>query len=128
MRRVAEQPVEAETTAGPTTTLPPGLTEAELDRQARRGSPDAVAGDAVPWRPGASVDEPGDRSVGGLGRPGEGAAVPACALPDWYSPVSLAGHGRATGRARLVAWVVVIALLAVVMSGLCVTYGVIELA
>ncbi len=57
-----------------------------------------------------------------------GGPAPVVALPDWYLPTSAAGHGSVRGWRRMVGWVIVAALVAVVVSGLCSTYGVLELA
>lgn len=83
----------------------------ELERLAEGGDPDApIPHDAVPF---ASVLAPDER---------------ADLLPDWYMPAPMAGIPPLRGWRRAVAWLIVIAFLAVVASGLCSTYGVLEIA
>jgi hypothetical protein len=65
-----------------------------------------VEPDAVPWS----------------GLEGDGAEL----LPSWYMPAPATG-ARSTWQ-RVLGWSFVVALLAVNVSGLCVTYGVLELA
>jgi hypothetical protein len=77
----------------------------ELAELALAADPDApIADDAVPF---------GQREGGAL-------------LPDWYMPVP-AGLARSP-RKRAAVGVIVLSLLALNGAGLCVTYGVIEVA
>ncbi|MFN8024744.1 MAG: hypothetical protein U0Q03_24655 [Acidimicrobiales bacterium] len=81
------------------------VTDAELAELALAADPDApIADDAVPF-----------------GRADQGAL-----LPDWYMPVPMGPSRR--GRTRLTVGVIVLSLLALNAVGLCVTYGVVELA
>lgn len=89
------------------------VSEDELAAAALAGDPDQlVPADAVAW----------DEAAFGVG------AGPVVDLPSWYMPLSSAGHSRLHGWRRVVAWAVVVAFLAVVTSGLCSTYGVLEIA
>lgn len=83
----------------------------ELTRLALAGDPDApLPADAVPWQ-GSEPDADG-HSV----------------LPDWYMPRPTVGASRVSGWRRFVAWTIIVASLAVVASGLCNTYGYLEIA
>ncbi|WP_436795832.1 hypothetical protein [Actinospongicola halichondriae] len=84
---------------------------AELERLAALGDPDApIPHDAIPFDEHVSADER------------------AQLLPDWYMPRPMAGTPPLRGWRRAVAWLIVGAFLAVVASGLCSTYGVLEIA
>lgn len=87
----------------------PPTDDEELTRLALAADPDApLPGDARPmpgWTDGV-----------------EGA------LPDWYMPPARVGASRVAGWRRAVAWLIVVSALAVVASGLCNTYGVLEIA
>lgn len=89
----------------------------ELERLAATGDPDApIPADAIPWAQYlAGDDEPEPDALADL-------------LPDWYMPRPMAGTPPLRGWRRMVAWLIVIAFLAVVSSGLCSTYGVLEIA
>lgn len=79
----------------------------ELDAAALAADPDVeLDADAVPWT--------------------DGGADRADLLPDWYMPAPVAG--ARTPLQRVVGLGFVGALLLVNLSGLCVTYGVLELA
>jgi hypothetical protein len=81
------------------------LSDEELTRLALAADPDEpIDDDAVPF---------GQRESGAL-------------LPDWYMPVP-AGLARSP-RKRATVGVIVLSLLALNAAGLCVTYGVIEIA
>ena len=83
----------------------------ELERLAEGGDPDApLPPDAVPF----------DQVVG----PDDRAEL----LPDWYMPRPMAGTPQLRGWRRVVAWLIIVGFLAVVASGLCNTYGVLEIA
>lgn len=83
----------------------------ELERLAESGDPDApLPADAIPF----------DEFVG----PDDRAEL----LPDWYMPRPMAGIPPLRGWRRAVAWLIVVGFLAVVASGLCNTYGVLEIA
>lgn len=84
----------------------------ELTAEALAADPEAPVGaDAVPF---------GDPAPGGDA--GAGASfVGSCALPSWYMPAAV---GRVSGWRRVaVVAVIVLALLVIVASGLCITYG-----
>ena len=81
------------------------VSDAELTELALAADPDApIPDDAVPF---------GHRTSGAL-------------LPAWYMPVPM-GASR-SGRMRLTVGLIVMSLLALNAAGLCVTYGVVELA
>ena len=81
------------------------VSDEELAELALAADPDApIADDAVPF---------GQREGGAL-------------LPDWYMPVPV-GLAR-NPRKRAAVGVIVLSLLALNAAGLCVTYGVIEVA
>ena len=83
----------------------------ELERLAEGGDPDApLPPDAVPFEQVVGSD---DRAV---------------LLPDWYMPRPMAGTPQLRGWRRVVAWLIIVGFLAVVASGLCNTYGVLEIA
>ena len=82
-----------------------------LERLAVDGDPDApLSHDAVPF----------DQVVGADDR--------AELLPEWYMPRPMAGIAPLRGWRRATAWLIIAAFLAVVASGLCTTYGVLEIA
>lgn len=84
---------------------------AELERLAEAGDPDApLPADAVPIDTVLAADERAEL------------------LPDWYMPRPMAGIPPLRGWRRAVAWLLIGAFLAVVASGLCNTYGVLEIA
>lgn len=84
------------------------ITDAELTALALAADPDApLDADAVPLR---SVDEGGRAD---------------CALPAWYMPAAVAGTSR---RKRVVIGVLIGAFVVVNAAGLCVTYGIPEIA
>jgi hypothetical protein len=79
----------------------------ELEALAMAADPDAeLAADAVPWT-GGDVER-------------------ADLLPDWYMPAPVAGARSPWQRVMGLAFVGALVLINV--SGLCVTYGVVELA
>lgn len=80
-----------------------------LTRLALAADPDSpIPADAVPWSGRAGADP-------GL-------------LPDWYMPAPGPRSHTARPWQRRVGWVIIASMLAVVASGLCNTYGVLELA
>lgn len=105
---MAEPPPHESWLERPVTFSDEELTALALKADADRPLPDV----AVPWSSASTV----------------AGAVPVAALPGWYLPASAAGHGSMRGWRRVVGWVIVAALVAVVTSGLCSTYGVLELA
>lgn len=85
---------------------------AELERLAAGGDPDdPIPDDAIPF--GDYVGQDGDRAE---------------LLPDWYMPMPMAGAPTLRGWRRTVAWIVVAGFLLIAASGLCNTYGVLEIA
>lgn len=85
------------------------ISDDELTAQALAADPDApLPADAVPFE---------------LARDGFGEL-----LPDWYMPAPAVSPALRTRRNRIVSAVIVGSLLAVNAVGLCVTYGVLELA
>lgn len=75
----------------------------ELTRLALAADPDpALSPDAVPWTAGTHPDP---------------------LLPDWYMPAPAPGVRALRGWRRGVAWLLIVAAIAVVASGLCNTYG-----
>jgi hypothetical protein len=81
------------------------LTDDELSEMALAADPDApVPDDAVPF--GASPED-------GL-------------LPSWYMPAATAG--RTSSRRGTIAAIVILAFLVINALGLCITYGVLEIA
>ncbi len=88
----------------------------ELERLAETGDPDAPIPDgAIPLAQHLSGDDPDSDALADL-------------LPDWYMQRPMAGAPPLRGWRRLVAWLIIIAFLAVVSSGLCNTYGILEIA
>lgn len=84
----------------------------ELERLAARGDPDApIPDDAIPLAEHLATADAG-----------------AALLPEWYMPAPMVGTPVLRGWRRAVAWLLVAAFLAVVASGLCNTYGVLEIA
>lgn len=84
---------------------------AELERLAAEGDPDApIPDDAIPFAEYLGDDEHADL------------------LPDWYMPKPMAGTPSLRGWRRTVAWIVVAGFLLIAASGLCNTYGVLEIA
>ncbi len=74
------------------------------------GNPDqAIPEDAVPFGPSLAAD-------GG----------PNPLLPDWYMPAP--AHGSTKRSHRVMAWAFIASLVAINLSGLCVTYGHLVLA
>ena len=83
----------------------------ELERLAAAGDPDApIPDDAIPLADHLGSDERAEL------------------LPDWYMPSPMAGTPPLRGWRRAVAWVVIVGFLLVAASGLCNTYGVLEIA
>ncbi len=83
----------------------------ELERLAATGDPDApIPNDAIPFADHIAADERAEL------------------LPDWYMPKPMAGVPTLRGWRRAVAWLIIAAFLAVVSSGLCSTYGILEIA
>ena len=81
----------------------------ELTRLALEGDPDApLPADSVPW----------------TGLPDDFDPL----LPDWYMGTPMPGHRHLTGWRRGMAWLLIISSLLVVASGLCNTYGYLEIA
>ncbi len=81
------------------------ITDEELEAEALAADPDApIADDAEPF---------GGPSVPGL-------------LPDWYMPIG--GPVRRTRSRRIVVAGIIVSLLLVNGAGLCVTYGLPEIA
>ncbi len=56
------------------------------------------------------------------------SATPVAVLPGWYMPTSTAGHGGVRGWRRGVGFLLMVAFLLIVISGLCSTYGYLEIA
>lgn len=88
---------------------PTVVDDEELARLALAADPDTeVAGDAIPMPELAGADR------GGL-------------LPDWYMPTPV-GSGTLTGWRRVLALLVIAALVAIAAAGLCSTDGYVGLA
>ncbi len=89
---------------------------AELERLAESGDPDApIPDDAIPF----------DQHLAAEGQAPDGRPD---LLPDWYMPQPMVGTPQLRGWRRRVAWLLIWAFLAVVSSGLCNTYGILEIA
>lgn len=85
------------------------LTDEELAELALSADPDAaIADDAVPFR----SDDDHDGPIDGL-------------LPDWYMPTAVT---PVRGGRRLVGTLLVVGFVAINVGGVCVTYGLPELA
>lgn len=83
----------------------------ELTEEALAADPDTVAGDdGIPFAQMVGADDDGP----GL-------------LPGWYMP-STASSVHLTGWRRRVAWLLIATFIAIVSSGLCSTYGILEIA
>lgn len=78
---------------------------------------DALAADPEPVLADDAV--PFDEAIGVRRPPG--------VLPGWYMPASAPGV-HLTGWRRRVAWALIATFLAIAISGLCSTYGVLEIA
>jgi hypothetical protein len=79
---------------------------------------DELADLALAADPDAPLDADAEPLAGAWGRSGD--------LPLWYMP---APSGTVRGRGRgVVVGIVVLALLVVVASGFCITYGILEIA
>jgi hypothetical protein len=90
------------------------VTDEELAAEALAADPDvAIPEDAESW----------DEVVAC-----RGGSLASALLPGWYMPTLDAGPGRLRGWRRTVGLVIIVAFVAVVISGLCSTYGVLELA
>ncbi len=89
----------------------PVIDDAELTEMALLADPDAgLSPDAVSWTDLSS------------------SATRAILLPGWYMPTSTAGHGGIRGWRRGVGVLLLLAFLLIVISGLCSTYGYLEIA
>lgn len=87
------------------------VVDVELERLAAAGDPDApIPDDAIPFADHLAADGRTDL------------------LPDWYMPSPMVGTPLLRGWRRVIAWIVVIGFLLIAASGLCNTYGVLEVA
>jgi hypothetical protein len=87
------------------------ISDEELAAEALAAEAEALSDDAVPWTD--VVDEATERLD---------------LLPGWYMPAPMIGGRLLDGWRRRLAFVIVVAFLAINAAGLCSTYGIVELA
>jgi hypothetical protein len=85
------------------------ISDEELAAEALAAVAEDVPDDAVPW---SATDDDGPLEL----------------LPSWYMPAPTVGGRVLDGWRRRLAFVVIVAFLAINAAGLCSTYGLVEIA